>query len=158
MVSECFAPGSKTSTEHFVRLNEMLLPRAELVGELGGGFEAVFAFGEEIDIFGPGEDFGAAVLTEDAACVGGDDLDALEAGAFAAGVAADEALLRPVGAAGAALLAVEDEPHGPLPGLVFETHLLDVTLGEGAGGLVTLGGVVGDWEFFWLHGSRFKVS
>lgn len=122
----------------------MVLPGAELFGEVVLDGEAVAAFGGEIDAFGPREDFGFLVLAENSACVLGDDLNALEAVAVAAGVAADEALLRPVGAAGAALVAVEYEPHRPLPSVVIEADFLDVTLGEGAGGLVAVGCVVGD--------------
>ena len=117
--------------------------------------EAVAAFGCEVDVFWPGEELFFFVFAEDAACVLGDDLDTLEGGAFAAGVGADEADVGPEGAAGAALVAVEDEPHGPLPGVVVEADFLDVTLGKGACGFVALGGVVGDGDFFGLHCDLF---
>ena len=116
--------------------------------------EAVAAFGGEVDVVGPGEELFFFVFAEDAAGVFGDDLDALEGGAVAACVGADEADVGPEGAAGAALVAVEDEPHGPLPGVVVEADFLDVTLGKGACGFVALGGVVGDGELFGLHGAN----
>jgi hypothetical protein len=130
-----------------------LLPGAELFGEGVLDLEAVAAFGGEIDVFWPGEELFFFVFAEDAACVLGDDLDALEGGAFAAGVGADEADVGPVWTAGAALVSVEDEPHGPLPGVVVEADFFDVSLGKGACGFVALGGVVGDGELFGLHGS-----
>ena len=129
----------------------MVLPGAELFGEGVLDLEAVAAFGGEVDVVGPGEELFFFVFAVDAACVFGDDLDALEGGAFAAGVGAYEADVGPEGTAGAALVAVEDEPHGPLPGVVVEADFLDVTLGKGACGFVALGGVVGDGELFGLH-------
>lgn len=116
-----------------------LLPGAELFGEGVLDLEAVAAFGGEVDVFWPGEELFFFVFAEDAAGVLGDDLDALEGGAVAAGVGADEADVGPEGAAGAALVAVEDEPHGPLPGVVVEADFLDVTLGKGACGFVAGG-------------------
>ena len=100
--------------------------------------EAVAAFGGEVDVFWPGEELFFFVFAEDAAGVLGDDLDALEGGAVAAGVGADEADVGPEGAAGAALVAVEDEPHGPLPSIVVEADFFDVTLGKGACGFVSV--------------------
>ena len=129
----------------------MVLPGAEFFGEGVLDLEAVAAFGGEVDVFWPGEELFFFVFAEDAAGVLGDDLDALEGGTFAAGVGADEADVGPEGAAGAALVAVEDEPHGPLPGVVVEADFLDVTLGKGECGFVALGGVVGDGELFGLH-------
>ena len=119
-----------------------MLPRAELFGEVILDGEAVAAFGGEVDVFWPGEELFFFVFAEDAACVFGDDLDALEGGAVAAGVGADETDVGPVGAAGAALVAVKDEPHGPLPGVVIEADFFNVSLGKGACGFVALGGVV----------------
>ena len=116
-----------------------LLPGAELFREGVLDLEAVAAFGCEVDVFWPGEDLFFFVFAEDAAGVLGDDLDALEGGAVAAGVGADEADVGPEGAAGAALVAVEDEPHGPLPGVVIEADFFDVTLGKGACGFVAGG-------------------
>lgn len=81
-------------------------------------------------------------------------MDAFEGGAFAAGVGADEADFGPEGAAGAALVAVEYEPHGPLPGVVVEADFFNVSLGKGSCGFVALGGVVGDGELFGLHGAN----
>lgn len=117
----------------------LVLPGAELFGEVILDWEAVAAFGGEVDVFWPGEELFFFVFAEDAAGVLGDDLDALEGGAVAAGVGADEADVGPEGAAGAALVAVEDEPHGPLPGVIIEADFLDVTLGKGACGLVAGG-------------------
>ena len=116
------------------------LPRAELIRQGGGGVGAVGAVGEEVEV-GHGGDGGAFFLAVDAAGGLGDNLDALEGGAFGAEVAADEAVL-PVGAARAALVAVEDEPHGPEERLLVEAVFLDVSAGEGAGGLVAGGGGV----------------
>ena len=116
------------------------LPRAEFVGQGGGGVGAVGAVGEEVDV-GHRGDGGAFLLAVDAARGLGDYLDALEGGAFGTEVAADEAVLS-VGAAGAALVAVEDEPDGPEERLLVEAVFLDVAAGEGAGGLVAGGGLV----------------
>ena len=113
--------------------------------------EAVAAFWGEVDVVWPGEELFFFVFAEDAAGVLGDDLDAFEAVAVAAGVGADETDVGPEGAAGAALVAVEYEPHGPLPGVVIEADFFDVSLGKGACGFVALGGVVGDGELFGLH-------
>ena len=115
-----------------------LLPGAELFGEGVLDGEAVAAFGGEIDVFWPGEELFFFVFAEDAAGVLGDDLDAFEGGAVAAGVGANEADVGPEGAAGAALVAVEDEPHGPLPCVIIEADFLDVTLGKGACGFVAV--------------------
>ena len=139
---------------HFRGVTKMVLPGAEFFGEGVLDWEAVAAFGGEVDVVGPGEEFFFFVFAEDAACVFGDDLDALEGGAVAAGVGADEADVGPEWAAGAALVAVEDEPHSPLPGVIIEADFFDVTLGKGAGGFVAGGGVVGDGELFGLHGAN----
>lgn len=117
----------------------LVLPGAEFFGEGVLDLEAVAAFGSEVDVVGPGEELFFFVFAEDAACVFGDDLDALEGGAVAAGVGSDEADVGPEGAAGAALVAVEYEPHGPLPGVVVEADFLDVSLGKGACGFVAGG-------------------
>ena len=123
---------------HFRGVTKMVLPGAELFGEGVLDWEAVAAFGGEVDVVGPGEELFFFVFAEDAAGVLGDDLDALEGGAVAAGVGADEADVGPEGAAGAALVAVEDEPHGPLPGVVVEADFFDVSLGKGACGFVAV--------------------
>ena len=69
----------------------------------------------------------------------GNNLDTLESGAIAADVGADETDVGPIRAAGSALVAVEQEPYGPLPGVVVEAHFFDVALGESACGLVFVG-------------------
>ena len=83
--------------------------------------------------------------------MGGDDLDCLAAGAFDAGVGADEAYFGEVGTSGAGLTVVVDEPDGPLPGGVLKDGLFGVAGGEGAGGFVAGGGVVGYWLLVGLH-------
>lgn len=101
--------------------------------------KSVAAFGCEIDVFGPGEQRIFFVFAKNATRVFGDDLNAFESGTFAAGVASDVAYLGPVGAAGSALVAVEQEPYGPLPCVVVEAHFFDVALGKSACGLVSVG-------------------
>lgn len=83
--------------------------------------------------------------------MGGDNLDALAAGTFEAGIGAYEAGVWPIGAAGAALVAIVEEPHAPLPGDVGKDRLFDILAGEGAGSFVAVGGGVGDGGFVGGH-------
>ena len=134
----------------FFRFGFRWLPRAEFVGQGGGGVGAVGAVGEEVDV-GHGGDGGAFLFAVDAARCLGDNLDALEGGAFGAEVAADEAVPS-VGAAGAALVAVEHEPYRPEERLLVEAVFLDVAAGEGTGGLVAGGGLVSHFVLRGFHG------
>lgn len=83
--------------------------------------------------------------------MGGDYLDGLAAWALDAYLGADEAFIRPVGAASATLAVVIDKPYRPLPGGVLQHYLLDVFGRKGAGGFVTLGGLVGDYFLVWVQ-------